>query len=130
MAHAQSAAAIRSSTAHARHHRIEAAPHQQKMEIEPLKDRVWLESLHEEVRGASLNIKPKIIVPYQAAEPSRLAKVLAIGPKVAQNGDLKPGMIVLCQRYGGAESRDAEHARYFFMQEKEIVAIVEVKDAQ
>lgn len=93
--------------------------------IEPRNDQVLLESLADEVRGARLNTKPLIVVPYQAAEPSRLAKVVAIGPKVACG--IIPGETVLCQRYGGAETKDAKNEKYFFMREEEILArVIEV----
>lgn len=95
--------------------------------ISPRGDNVWLESFPDEVRGARLNFKPRILVPYQAAEPSRFAKVLAIGPKVAQNGLIHVGDIVLCQRYGGAEAKDSKGEQFFFMRESEILAKVVIQ---
>jgi co-chaperonin GroES (HSP10) len=67
--------------------------------IEPRNDQVLLESFPDEVRNTRVNLEPRIILPDSQKEPSRFSKVLAIGPVVAQNGDVKVGDIVFTSRY-------------------------------
>lgn len=82
----------------------------------PLKDRVLLESFPDDLRGAPIGKQSRIIIPEAYKESSRLAKVLAIGPEVAQSGDVKPGDTVLCNRY-------PQSAWAFEWQGKEIVSV-------
>lgn len=94
------------------------------MELIPRNDWLLLEGFPDEVRNAPINPESRIIVPDCAREPSRLSKVLAIGPKVSQDGSVKVGDTVLTKRYGGAESKDAKGERFFFMRLEEVDAKV------
>ncbi len=65
-----------------------------------------IESLPDDFRQAPLdyNLRQTLIIPDRAKEPSRLAKVLALGSEPAQDGVHYPftvavGDIVLCNRY-------------------------------
>ncbi len=67
---------------------------------------VRIESLPDDFRQAPLdyNLRQTLIIPDRAKEPSRLAKVLALGSEPAQDGVHYPftvaiGDIVLCNRY-------------------------------
>jgi co-chaperonin GroES (HSP10) len=67
---------------------------------------VRVESLPDDFRNAPLNynLRQTLVIPDCAKEPSRLAKVLALGPDTEQNGEryeysVAPGDIVLCNRY-------------------------------
>ena len=65
---------------------------------------VRIESFADECRNTALNLEPRVLVPDCAKEPSRLARVLALGDGVMRNGEryefsVAPGEIVLCNRY-------------------------------
>jgi co-chaperonin GroES (HSP10) len=67
---------------------------------------VHIESFPDDYRKASLdyNLTQTLIIPDFAKEPSRLAKVLALGSGDMQDGEryefsVEPGDIVLCPRY-------------------------------
>jgi chaperonin GroES len=99
------------------------------MNVQPLADWLHLESFPDDFRQAKLNLDPRVIIPDCAKEPSRLAKVLAVGTGKLQNGErhlfsVRPGDTVLCLRYGGAEAKAANGERFFFMRESEILAKV------
>ena len=64
--------------------------------IIPRKDCVLLEPFPDDMRGAPIMSKSKLIAPGQYVEPSRLAKVVAVGREVR---DIKPGWTVLSSRY-------------------------------
>jgi hypothetical protein len=89
-------------------------------ELRLRKDWVQLEAFADECRNAALQLEPRIIVPSQAAEPSRLSRVVAVGPEVS---DVRVGDIVLSQRYGGAALEyKGEHV--FLMREENLLAKV------
>jgi co-chaperonin GroES (HSP10) len=92
---------------------------------------VLLESFPDECRNTKVNLEPRIIIPDCAKEPSRLAKVLAVGDGKMQDGqrhifEVAVGDTVLCRRYGGAEAKAANGQKYFFMRDngEEILAKV------
>jgi chaperonin GroES len=106
-------------------------------EINPLGDRVQVEGFFDDYRGSPLSLTPsKIVIPDIAKEPSRLAKVVALGDGRLQDGtqyefSVKVGDLVLCQRYpktgAGVKWRGKD---LFFMSETEILARVEVSNGK
>jgi co-chaperonin GroES (HSP10) len=102
-------------------------------EVQPLRDYVYLESFPDGVRGEDIvnEARRRLILPPDVSkEPSRLARVLAVGEGY-RNGaeiiplDVKVGEVVLCPRYGGAKAiSDGEE--FFFMRESEILARVDL----
>ena len=97
----------------------------EEVNLVSLRDKVILESFPDEIRGTPLLSKSKIVIPGQYAETSRLAKVIAIGPKVTE---VKPGQTVLCNRYPtSALSFRYEERELVSVLEGEILARIEVK---
>jgi co-chaperonin GroES (HSP10) len=96
--------------------------------VQPLADWVQLESFPDDCRNTPLNLDPRIIIPDNYKEPSRLAKVLAVGTGRMDGWQYKfsvaPGDTVLCLRYGGADAKSANGEKFFFMKEFEILAKV------
>lgn len=94
------------------------------MNLVSLRDKVILESFPDEIRGTPLLSKSKLIHPGQYAETSRLAKVIAVGPKVTE---VAPGQTVLCHRYPtSALSFHYQERELVSVQEDEILARIEV----
>jgi co-chaperonin GroES (HSP10) len=94
-------------------------------------DRVQVEGFFDDYRGSPLLSHSSIIIPDIAKEPSRLAKVVAIGDGRLQDGtqhvfSVKVGDLVLCQRYPKTGAGVKWHGNeLFFMSETEILAKVE-----
>ena len=96
-----------------------------------LRDLVQIEGLPDDYRGAPIGNSSCIVIPDVAKEPSRLAKVVALGNGKMQDGtvyefSVKVGDTVLCTRYpksgAGVKWQDKE---LFLMSETEILAKVD-----
>ena len=94
-------------------------------EIAPYGGRVILESFPDDLRGAPLLTKSKIIIPGRYAETSRLATVVAI----SKGSDLVVNEIVLCSRYPqSAWAVNWNGRELVSVKEDEILAKIEVND--
>jgi co-chaperonin GroES (HSP10) len=95
---------------------------------------VRIESFPDDFRNAPLdyNLRQKLIIPDCAKEPSRLAKVVALGDGVMRNGEryeftVAPGDIVLCSRYPSSfRSFRLGEEQVALMSEEEILAKIVV----
>jgi len=94
--------------------------------IEPRRGTVLLEEFPQDARGTPLLHKQRSVVltdDYQD-EPSRLAKVVAVGRGVL---DVKTGWTVLCNRYpASAWSFEHEGRELVSVKQDEILARIEV----
>lgn len=91
---------------------------------------VRIESLPDDFRNAPLdfNLKQTLVIPDCAKEPSRLARVMALGAD-GYEYSVAPGDIVLCNRYPQSfQGFDWREGKVGFMRETEILAKV-VTDA-
>jgi co-chaperonin GroES (HSP10) len=92
----------------------------------PHKDRVILESFPDDARGTPLVRQSVVLTDEYQNEPSRLAKVLAIGPDVEEL--LFEGDTVFCHRYPpSAWSFNFEGRELVSVKEEDILARIEVK---
>ena len=96
------------------------------MKIRPLRDRVLVKRLEEEIEKT----KGGIIIPDTAKEKPQQGKVIAVGKgKVGENGkviplDVKAGDTVLFGKYSGSEIKlDGEE--HLIMREEDILGVVE-----
>lgn len=90
----------------------------------PRRGSVILESFPDEIRGTPLLGTSKIIQPARYAETSRLAKVIAVGPKCTE---VSVGWTVLCNRYpSSAQAFKIEDRELVSVKEDEILARIEV----
>jgi co-chaperonin GroES (HSP10) len=93
---------------------------------------VRIESLPDDFRNAPLNfnLRQTIIIPDCAKEPSRLARVLALGQKGYQYS-VKVGDIVLCPRYPSSfQGYEWRGEKFAVMREEEILAKVVVTNGK
>lgn len=96
------------------------------MKIQPLGDRVLVESQKEELETK----KGGIIIPDSAKEKPMQGKVIAVGPgKRDDNGKLiamsvKKGDLILLPKYGGTEVK-IEDREYQIVREDDILGIIE-----
>jgi chaperonin GroES len=95
-----------------------------KVKIQPLGDRVLVESLEENEQ-----VKGGIVIPDSAKEKPQEAKVVALGTgKTDDNGkkvpfDVKVGDIVLTSKYGGTDVK-YDDKEYKILSSSDILAIV------
>ncbi len=95
-----------------------------KVKIQPLGDRVLVESLEE-----SEQVKGGIVIPDSAKEKPQEAKVVALGTgKTDDDGkkipfDVKVGDIVLTSKYGGTDVK-YDDKEYKILSSSDILAIV------
>jgi len=94
------------------------------MNIQPLGDRVLVESIEEDEQ-----IKDGIVIPDSAKEKPQEAKVLSLGTgKIDDNGkkvpfDVKVGDTVLTSKYGGTDVK-LNGNEYKILSSSDILAIV------
>ena len=99
-----------------------------KVNLKPLADRVVIEIREEDI---SQQTSGGIYLPETAREKPQKGVVVAVGPgKTLDNGQkepmsLKPGDIVLFQKYGGTDIRLDDKKEYKILAERDILAIVE-----
>lgn len=99
-----------------------------KTTLKPLADRVVIEVREEDV---SQQTSGGIYLPETAREKPQRGVVVAVGPgKTLENGNretmsLKPGDVVLFQKYGGTDIRMDDKKEYKILSERDILAIVE-----
>jgi co-chaperonin GroES (HSP10) len=92
--------------------------------IKAMRDQVLLDPFPDDIRGTPLVGKSLLIAPGQYTEPSRLAKVVAVGSEVL---DIKPGWTVMCNRYPhSAWEIRWEGRKYVSVKADEIEARVEI----
>ena len=100
-------------------------------DLQPLGERVAVESVPDSLRGVSLNAEMgenRIIVPSMYTEPSRMARVVAIGPEVL---DVEVGDLVLCNRYPtSAQNFKWQGKTIVTVKESEILAKVGERNAE
>ena len=87
-----------------------------KITLKPLSDKLVLEQVEAETKSAA-----GIILPSDAQEKPKQAKVLAVGSDVKE---IKPGDVVLYKSYGPDEVK-VDGAEYLIAKEEDILAIVE-----
>lgn len=79
----------------------------------------------DDLRGATFIKNPMIMVPSMYTEPSRFAKVVAIGSQVRQNGDVKIGDTILCNRYPkSAQPFPWDQRRLCLVREDDLLCLV------
>jgi chaperonin GroES len=92
--------------------------------LQPLKDKVILEKAE-----AIAQTKSGIVLPDNAKEKPRTAKVIAVGPgRLLDNGNKEPmevkvGDIVYYEKFSGSEVK-IDEKEYVIISEKDILAIV------
>lgn len=89
------------------------------MKLKPLADKLVLEQVEAEEKSAA-----GIILPSDAQEKPKQAKVLAVGDDVKS---IKKGDMVLYKSYGPDEVK-VDGAEYLIAKEEDILAIVEKGD--
>jgi len=99
------------------------------MKVKPLQDRVLVKRIEKEEKTAG-----GIIIPDTAKEKPQEGRVEATGPgRVTEDGkvlplDVKPGNLVLFQKYAGTEVKiDGEE--YLLMREEDILGVIEQGEA-
>ncbi len=89
------------------------------MKLKPLADKIVLEQLKAEEKSAA-----GIILPSEAQEKPKQAKVLAVGADVKE---IKSGDMVLYKSYGPDEVK-IDGTEYLIAKEEDVLAIVEKGD--
>lgn len=90
---------------------------QAKTAFKPLRDRVFVEYLDEDLEKSSGGI----YIPETAKEKSQKGTVRAVGPDVTL---VKVGDVVLCERYGGSKIK-LDDVEYVVMKEEEVLGLFE-----